>query len=90
MSRDPPDAYEFMSTRAGTEWRGRFGDAEVQRSDIVDLALVFHRDSEKGLLLSQNGDPRLAQWGPKSMIDGSERSGIWSMPEWLAKEKGWL
>lgn len=79
---------DFMSDRDGQDWRGRFGDEPAQKADLVDLALYTHAETPKALLVSDNGDERRAKWVPKRFVEGSGQ--VLTMPEWLAKERGWL
>jgi hypothetical protein len=69
------------------DWRGRFGE-EARRSDLVDLALHCHRETDAAFLLSDDGDERRAKWAPRSQVEPS--GGTYTMPEWLAKDRGWL
>jgi hypothetical protein len=68
--------------------RNRSGDEPARKSDLVDLALHQHRETPAALLLSDDGDRSRAQWAPKSLIEAS--GGVFTMPSWLAREKGWL
>ncbi|WP_457798125.1 hypothetical protein [Methylocystis sp. S23] len=61
------------------------------RSDIIDLDLHFHHETEKAILVSENGIRDAGQWLPKSRIEFERRadgSVVVSLPEWLAEEKG--
>lgn len=53
-------------------------------SDIVDVALDFISATEKAYLVG-NGDKKF--WLPKSQVE-YDGAGTFSIPEWLAKEKG--
>lgn len=102
------DTFDMFSTN--TE-RGRFGDNESSavrgndsvRSDLVDIAMVNHLDSErpKSVLVSLDGQKSRAVWLPKSQIEivttgPIERKKAWhtiqavtiTLPLWLAKDKG--
>lgn len=65
----------------------------MQKSDIVDLSLHRHAETEKAILVSDDGDKKKAVWLPKSQIeidlDASKGNEIVvACPEWLAKNKG--
>lgn len=57
----------------------------MKNHDIVEIDAVLKHETEKGLLLDcGDGEP---QWFPKSMVEDNG-DGTFSMPEWLAKDKG--
>lgn len=67
------------------------------RSNLTDIEVEVHHETEKGLLVSLDGEKENAQWLPKSLIevefDASalyKRRGIAvvTLPVRLAKEKG--
>ncbi|MDD5277697.1 MAG: hypothetical protein PHR16_16645 [Methylovulum sp.] len=66
------------------------------RSDLVDLELYIHGESDKGLKVSLHDDVANAVWLPKSKVQvGETRGGLKSvkfaevsLPEWLAIDKG--
>jgi hypothetical protein len=67
MTRDTYDLFD----RPG---RGRFGDDEIRgndsvRSDLVDLDLVLHHRTDKGLLVSRDGLEASAVWLPRSACE---------------------
>jgi len=64
-------------------------DSGTQRSDLIDLSLMAHHCTEKSVLLSDTGDVRDAKWCPLSQIENNG-DGTWTMPQWLAKEKGFI
>ena len=53
-------------------------------SRFVDIAAEFRRDTDKGICLF-DGDQEV--WLPKSQVEDNG-DGTYSMPEWLAMEKG--
>jgi hypothetical protein len=72
------------------------------RSDLTDLTLALHHETDKAVLVSETGDEKKAVWIPKSQCE-VERTGkvstgtvgsrkypivIVTMPEWQAIDKG--
>jgi hypothetical protein len=60
------------------------------KSDLVDLELRIHRETDLAILASDSGDIAKAVWLPKSQIEiEPNRSGTYTitMPAWLAQEK---
>lgn len=57
----------------------------------VALALVFHRASDKAVLLSETGKPADAKWVPLRFAKRGEGPDVdvWTMPKWKADELGW-
>ena len=59
--------------------------------DPIDLKLTFHHETDRAILVSEDGDRESGVWLPKSQIeydedsyeDGDEISV--TIPEWLAK-----
>lgn len=66
--------------------RGFRDDDHVRKSDLIDLAVQVHHETEKAWLISDDGDRAKAKWIPKSQAEVAE--GVLTCPEWLAKEKG--
>lgn len=62
---------------------------EVRKSNLVDVVVVAHRDTDKAVLVS-DGSGRRAVWLPLSQIEivYRDRDAIVTLPEWLAIEKG--
>ena len=66
----------------------------MSRSDLIDLTLRIHHETEIAILASDDGKPAGAVWLPKSQIEierfGPERPGAYeaivTMPEWLAQK----
>jgi hypothetical protein len=58
----------------------------MPRSELVDLALERRGETELAYRLS---DGVITEWAPKSQVE-ENGDGTWTMPEWLAREKGWL
>ena len=62
------------------------------RSDLVDLTLMIHAETDKAVLVSDTGEERKAKWLPRSQVEieklgprGNEA--IVTMPQWLAIER---
>lgn len=57
----------------------------MAKSDLIDVAVHLHVETEKAWLVSDTGDKTDAVWVPKSQaeLDGT----ILTLPEWLAIEK---
>lgn len=63
----------------------------TQASDIVDLTVEMHAETDRAILVSDDGDKNNAVWLPKSQIEIDERKGKTleiQVPEWLAADKG--
>lgn len=60
------------------------------KSDLVDIEIKIHLETEKAWLVSDDGDRSNAVWIPKSQaqIETESRTSIMTLPEWLATEKG--
>lgn len=61
------------------------------RSDLVDIDLELHHETEKAFLVwdgkkDKDGKP-IKIWLPKSSVENN-LDGTLAMPEWLALEKG--
>lgn len=56
----------------------------------VDLAMHLHGETEKAFKLSDTGNEGHAQWVPKSQVEHDEDSDIFTMPQWMAKQRGWI
>lgn len=74
----------------------------MSKSDLTDITLALHHETEKAILVSETGDEKKAIWIPKSQCE-VERTGkfvegqigskkypvvIVTMPEWQAINKG--
>lgn len=62
------------------------------KSDLIDLAVEIHHETEKAWLVSDDGDKEKAVWVPKSQaqIETKGRAHTLTCPEWLAVNKGLL
>ena len=58
----------------------------------VALSLVLHDQGPKAWLLGEGIDRREARWVPKSEVKRGEGrdENVWSMPRWLARDRGWM
>ena len=67
------------------------------KSDLIDVTVQMHIETEKAVLVSDDGDKSKAVWIPKSQCEiefdpsmkvrGNGVATI-TLPEWLAKERG--
>lgn len=64
--------------------RGFLSDERVQRSSLVDIAAEIKRETDKAWLVS---DGEREVWLPKSQAE-FDGTATFTMPEWLALEKG--
>ena len=62
------------------------GDDEARRSDLVDIAAEKRGETEKAFRLF---DGARTEWVPKSQVEEGG-DGTFAMPEWLAKERGFI
>lgn len=64
----------------------------ASKSDLIDVTVSLHHQTEKAILVSDDGDEKKAVWLPLSQIEVTEtkKSGIVevALPEWLAEKKG--
>lgn len=60
------------------------------KSDLIDVAVKLHHESEKAWLVSDDGDRAKAIWIPKSQAELEPKGAvhILTLPEWLATDKG--
>lgn len=61
------------------------------RSNLIDLSLQLHHETERAILVSDTGDRDDAVWLAKSQIEYAEiKPGFVDVtcPEWLATERG--
>ncbi len=72
--------------------RGFRDEDRVEKSTLTDLALHLHHETPDAWLLSDTGLRPDAKWLPKSQAErGSGRyETIWTMPEWIATDRGWV
>ena len=64
------------------------------KSDLVDIMVSKHAETDKAVLVSDTGRGDEAKWIPKSQIEiePAEQKGLFvvTMPEWLAIDKGFV
>ena len=64
----------------------------MTKSDLVDIEVVIHAETDKAIKVSNDGEKANAVWLPKSMIEIEPNLGIGiviiSLPERLALDKG--
>jgi hypothetical protein len=61
------------------------------KSDLVDLAMQIHAETDSAVCVSLEGDRRKAVWLPKSQVEIERKPKaivVVTMPEWLAVNKG--
>jgi len=61
------------------------------KSDLIDLSMQIHAETERAILVSDTGDRDDAVWLPLSQIEVNERRGSVlevTCPTWLVKDKG--
>lgn len=56
------------------------------RSNLIDIAATVRGESEKAWRLY---DGSVTEWVPKSQVEDNG-DGTFAMPEWLAKDKGFI
>jgi hypothetical protein len=68
-----------------------FDDVAEPPKGSVALALVLHDQTDKAWLLSETGRDVDAHWAPKSQCKRGEGrdENVWTMPAWLAADRGW-
>lgn len=60
------------------------------RSDLVDLEVQIHGETDHAVKISLDGDRAKAVWVPRSQIEIERTSGKFAtvtMPEWLAADR---
>ena len=61
------------------------------KSDLVEVDIVLHHETDKAYLVSTDGKRDKAVWIPKSQcqqVDGEGQHRTMEMPEWLAIDRG--
>lgn len=62
-------------------------------SNVVDIEVKIHWETEDAWLVSTSGEKKDAVWVPKSKVEMDESDGgiaLMTIPEWLATEKGFV
>lgn len=64
----------------------------MSKSDLIDVSVKLHHETEKAWLVSDDGDKDNAVWVPKSQAEIEPKNGVFilTLPEWLATDKGLL
>lgn len=62
----------------------------MPKSELVDILCHVHVETDKAVLVSDDGDKENAVWLPRSQIEFEKRGSHVNitMPEWLALDKG--
>lgn len=62
----------------------------MTRSNIIDVTVQLHHETDKAVLVSETGDKKDAVWLPKSQVEIEAEGGAHTvtLPEWLALDKG--
>ena len=56
------------------------------KKELIDIAGTLRGETEKALRIF---DGKATEWVPKSLVEDNG-DGTFTMPEWLAKEKGFI
>jgi hypothetical protein len=63
----------------------------LSKSDLIDVAVRLHHETEKAWLVSDDGEVESAVWIPKSQAEieakANGRMHMLTLPEWLATDK---
>ena len=74
--------------------RDLFGETveEIDDNGEIALALVFHGEKGRAWLLGQTDQQSDAQYVPKSQVQRGEGrdENVWTLPVWLARDRGFL
>lgn len=57
------------------------------RSDLVDIAGEIRGETDRAYRIF---DGSRTEWVPKSLVEYDDEDGTFAMPEWLAKDKGFI
>jgi hypothetical protein len=65
------------------------------KSNLIDVMLHLHHETPKAYLLSDDGEEKNAKWLAKSQCEAtklpnSKDTYEVTLPEWIAKQNGWL
>ncbi|TPN44419.1 hypothetical protein FJ981_27880 [Mesorhizobium sp. B1-1-4] len=61
------------------------------KSDLIDVTVQLHHETDRAVLVSDDGERESAIWIPLSQCEVLKRPNgiaIVTMPEWLALDKG--
>lgn len=58
----------------------------------VALAMTLHGETASAWLLAEGLDRREARWVPKSECRRGEGrdENVWTLPTWMARDRGWM
>jgi len=59
----------------------------MKMHDIREVEGILLYETDKSFLILVDGEDKV--WLPKSLVENNE-DGTFSLPEWLAIEKGWV
>ena len=76
----------------------------MSKSDLIDIQVALHHETEKAILVSETGQDARAKWIPKSKVEiertvsfvqwqgGAKKYPLikLTLPEWLAHNEGLL
>lgn len=81
-----PEGYRFVCIQAGTSMNGiqQKDGGVVPDSRLTDIAAELRHETARAFLV-WDGDQEV--WLPKSQVERNA-DGTFTLPEWLAKEKG--
>ena len=62
----------------------------MTKSDLIDVMVQKHAETEKAVLVSDDGDKAKAVWLPKSQceIEPCDEYFKLTLPQWLARDRG--
>lgn len=62
--------------------------------EIVEIELHMHTQTDKAWKLSDDGEPKNAKWAPKAEVQRGDKVSTgaykFTLPEWLAIDRGWV
>lgn len=58
----------------------------MPKSELIDIAGIVRGETDKAIRVY---DGKTTEWLPKSQVEDNG-DGTFTMPEWLAKEKGFI
>ena len=58
----------------------------MPKSELIDIAAQVRGETDKALRLF---DGKKTEWVPKSQVEPND-DGTFTMPEWLARDKGFI
>jgi hypothetical protein len=64
----------------------------MTKSNLVDIAVTLHHETEKAVLVSDSGERATAVWVPKAACEIERRGKVWilTLPERVARDKGFI